>query len=177
MAVLIEAISVVIRTEALLKKYPGGWNAFSVIVPNKTLCSDNELTRVGFMTPQDVGAFINKLQQVGLEFLQSENTIDLAVVDQLRGPTTSCAWLEFGHVNMGSSGHKVAVCRLVGSQSMQVFTPDGWKYEDSLSASHGFVSNDDVHKSLVFLRKENGVDIFLDKSSGKDVYVGRTSDN
>ena len=177
MAVLIEAISVVIRTEALLKKYPGGWNAFLTIVPNKTICSDNELTRVGFMTPQDVGAFINKLQQAGLEFLRSENAVDLAVVDQLRGPTTPCDWLEFGHINMSSNGNKVATCRLAGSQSIQIATPNGWKYEGSLSASHGFVSNEDAHKNLEFLRNENGVDVFLDKTSGKEVYVGRTSNN
>src|SRR5689334_25092681 len=99
MAVLIEGISVVIRTEALLKKYPGGWNAFLAIVPNRTLCSDNELTRVGFMTPQDVKAFVTQLQQSGLEFLRSETPIDLAVVDQNQGPIRPCNWLEFGHLN------------------------------------------------------------------------------
>lgn len=92
MAILIEGISVVIRAEALLKKYRGGWNAFLAIVPNNTLCSDNELTRVGFMTPQDVGAFVNKLEQAGLEFLRSGNAVDLVVVDQLRGSTTPCRY-------------------------------------------------------------------------------------
>jgi hypothetical protein len=177
MAVLIEGISVVIRTEALLKKYPGGWGAFLAIIPNKTLCSDNELTRVGFMTPQDVGSFINILQQAGLEFQKSGNAIDLVVIDQLRGPTTWCEWIEFGHINMNANGNKVAVCRLAGSQSMQVVTPNGWKYEGSLSASHGFVSNDDANKNLEFLRNENGVDVYLDKTTGEEVYVGRTSNN
>jgi hypothetical protein len=53
MAVLIEAISVVIRADTLLKKFPGGWGAFKLIVPNQTLCADNEIVRVGFMAPQD----------------------------------------------------------------------------------------------------------------------------
>jgi len=177
MAILIEGISVVIRAEALLKKYRGGWNAFLAIVPNNTLCSDNELTRVGFMTPQDVGAFVNKLEQAGLEFLRSGNAVDLVVVDQLRGSTTPCNWIEFGHINMGANGNKVAACRLTGSQLMQIVTPDGWKYEGSLSASHGFVANEDVNKNLEFLRSENGVDVYLDKNTGKEVYVGRTSGN
>lgn len=124
MAVLIEAISVVIRTDALLEKFPGGWNAFVKIVPNNTLCSDNELARVGFMAPQDVSVFVGKLQHAGLVFLHAEKAVDLAVVDQLRGSTTQCDWLEFGHINMGP-GQEVAVCRLAGSQSMQIFTPDG----------------------------------------------------
>ena len=54
MAVLIEAISVVVRADELLKKFPGGWDAFKSIVPNQTLCADNEIVRVGFMSPQDV---------------------------------------------------------------------------------------------------------------------------
>ena len=173
MAVLIEAISVVIRINVLFEKYPGGWNAFKKIVPNNTLCSDNELARVGFMAPQDVSAFVGDLQQSGLVFLHSEKAVDLAVVDQLRGPTTPCDWLEFGHISMGP-GQQVAVCRLAGSQSMQIFTPDGWEYEGSLSASQSFVSNENVNKDLKFLRTENGVDVYLNKTTGKEVYIGRT---
>ena len=66
MAVLIEAISVVVRADELLKKFPGGWDAFKAIVPNQTLCADNEIVRVGFMVPQDVESFIKRLQRVGL---------------------------------------------------------------------------------------------------------------
>ena len=174
MAVLVEGISIVIRIDALLKKYPGGWNAFVAAVPNKTLCSDNEIARVGFMTPQDVRAFVTQLEQSGLEFLRSENPVDLAVVDQLQGPIRPCDWLEFGHVNIGPAA-KVAACRLIGSQTMELATPNGWKYDGSLSASHGFVPNEDVPKNLEFLRHENGVDVYLDKTSGKEVYIGRTS--
>jgi hypothetical protein len=46
MSVLIEAISVVMRADELLKKFPGGWDAFKGIVPNQTLCADNEIVRV-----------------------------------------------------------------------------------------------------------------------------------
>jgi hypothetical protein len=73
---------------------------------------------------------------------------------------------------MGSG--KVAACRLAGSQSTQIFTPDGWKYEGSLSASHGFVPNESIKKDLEYLRTENGIDVYLDKTSGREVYVGRT---
>ena len=69
MAVLIEAISVVVRADVLLQKFPGGWEAFKSIIPNQTLCADNEIVRVGFMSPQDVESFVKKLQDAGLEFL------------------------------------------------------------------------------------------------------------
>ena len=54
MAVLVEAISVIVRAAAIHQKYPGGWEAFKRIIPNQTLCADNELVRIGFMTPDDV---------------------------------------------------------------------------------------------------------------------------
>jgi hypothetical protein len=174
MAVLIEGISVVIRIDALLNKFPGGWNAFVLTVPNKTLCSDNEIARVGFMTPQDVKAFVTQLEQSGLEFIRSGIPVDLAVIDQRQGPMKPCEWLEFGHINIDPTA-KVAACRLTGSQTMELATPNGWKYEGSLSASHGYVPNEDVPKNLEFLRHEKGVDVYLDKTSGTEVYVGRTS--
>ena len=40
LAVLVEALSVVVRCEAIVKKYSGGADAFMSAIPNKTLCSD-----------------------------------------------------------------------------------------------------------------------------------------
>jgi hypothetical protein len=134
MAVLIEAISVVVRADELLKKFPGGWNAFKGIVPNQTLCADNEIVSVGFMVPQDVESFIKKLQRAGLEFLRGGEAIEVAVADQMRGLTSKCTWLEFGHVNIDGSGPRVAACWLVGSQVKQVVTPPDWKFEGSLNS-------------------------------------------
>ena len=50
MPVLLEALSVVIRAEALLTRFHGGWDAFVQGVPNRTLCADGFLARVGFLT-------------------------------------------------------------------------------------------------------------------------------
>jgi len=65
MAVLVEAISVIVRRKAIDHSYPGGWDAFVAEVPNKTLCADDQLARVGFMTPQDVQNFIRALGDRG----------------------------------------------------------------------------------------------------------------
>lgn len=176
MAVLIEAISVVVRADALLKKYPGGWGAFEKAAPNQTLCADGEIVRVGFMTPVDVESFIKSLQHAGLEFLRDGRAIEIAVVDQMRGPTSQCDWLEFGHMNLGDNGPRIAACRLAGSSVLEVVLPPEWKPEDSLSSSFGFVPLEHAKKGLKYLRHENGLDVYLSSVTGKEVYVGRTGE-
>ena len=80
MPVLIEAISIVIRAEVVNKLYPGGWDGFRDDCPNKTLCEDNELIRVGFMTPTDAQQFVNDLAKFGIEYVRDGKAIDLVVV-------------------------------------------------------------------------------------------------
>ena len=176
MAVLIEGISVVVRVDELLKKFPGGWDAFKNIVPNQTLCADNEIARVGFMAPQDVESFIKQLQRVGLVFLCDGEAIDIAVADQMHGITSNCKWLEFGHVDMDGCATRIAACRLVGSCVNQVITPPNWRYEDSLSSTFGFVPNEHAEKGIKYLRHENGLDVYLNPITGQEMYVGRTGD-
>jgi len=45
-AILIEAISVVIKRSVIDNKFPGGWEAFAEDCPNQTLCADSALARV-----------------------------------------------------------------------------------------------------------------------------------
>ena len=46
MAVLVEAISVIVQRDAIEKRFHGGWREFENAVPNSTLCADDELARV-----------------------------------------------------------------------------------------------------------------------------------
>ena len=127
MAVLIEATSVVIRIDSLMKKYPGGWGAFKVAAPSQTLCSDQEIARVGFNAPQDAESFVKQMQAAGLEYLRNGEAIDIAIADADRGPTAKCAWLEFGRATINRNGREVAICRLAGSTVPHVATPPGWQ--------------------------------------------------
>jgi hypothetical protein len=172
MAVLVEGISGVVRVEAIRDRYPGGWPAFRAGAPNETLCSDDELARLGFMVPGDVEAFIESLERSGLRFLDAGSAMDCVVVDQLRGPTVSCQWIEFGRVPV--DGGEVAACRLAGSQSNLLITPDGWSYAGSLSQTFGFVPSGAEAKSLIFLRHEGGVDVYFNRTTRKEVFVGRS---
>ena len=87
MAVLVEALSVIVRNATLESLYPGGVSGYAADCPNRTFCSDGVLTRVGFMTPDDVGAFLERLETRGLVFLHDGAAADIAVVDQHEGPT------------------------------------------------------------------------------------------
>lgn len=139
MAVLIEAISVVIRLDRLMAAFEEDWDAFKALVPNDTLCSDNELVRVGFMAPHDVEGFCNILQACGLRHLAEGHAIDFVVVDQQRGFTSPCDWADFGHIDwQGDRARRMPVCRLKGSRARTIMVPEGWEWERSLIASFGF---------------------------------------
>jgi hypothetical protein len=180
MAVLVEAISVVVRRDSIDRSFVGGWDAFAACVPNATLCTDSQLARVGFMDPKAVGNFVEGLQAAGLVFLQSGKCTDIVVVDQQRGPTMPCEWLEFAHIPFGKSGGKVAACWLfegprlaVGIHlpaSIELATPNGWTFDGSISERFSFVPNEDVVEHLKYLRTESGLNVFRDTSTGREVF-------
>ena len=60
------------------------------------------------------------------------------------------------------------------SEDNTIITPEGWKFEGSLSAKHTFVPNESVDENLKFLRSEEGMDVFLNLKIGKEVYTART---
>jgi len=175
MAVLVEAISVVIRAEVIVGRYPGGWEQFRNDCPNKTLCADGELIRVGFMAPDDTRQFVESLGRCGIEYLQNGHAADLVVADQQRGFAAPCDWAEFGRVDWeGDPRRQVAACRARDSKSDRVVTPPGWNYDGSLSAKFRFVETGCIPEFMDFLRHEDGLDVYHDLKTGKEVYVGRT---
>jgi hypothetical protein len=185
MAVLVEAISVVVRRDSIERSFNGGWTAFVSCVPNATLCTDSQLAGVGFMDPKAVGKFVGCLQAAGLVFLKAGKCVDITVVDQQRGPTMPCEWLEFARIPFGKSGEKVAACwlfegpRLAAGvhfpgKSIDLATPNGWTFQGSISEQFSFVSNEDVGERLRHLRTESGLDLFLHKSTGREVFKPRS---
>jgi hypothetical protein len=107
MAVLIEAISVVVRVDRIVGKLRGGIEAFKRIVPNENFCADGELARVGFMAPNDVKAFVAELEAGGLQYLDDKRqAIDISVVDQRNGPTAECGRPRAGRRCLSGSRHR-----------------------------------------------------------------------
>ncbi len=159
MAVLVEAISVIIRRDAINARFSGGWRAFLEAAPNSTLCSDEHLTRVGFMSPADALVFIKQMEKGGLIFLRNGQAADIAIVDQLCGPTTPTEWLEFAYLPFEGPEDTVAACWLfegpqilagIGTHlpglKFQLFTPVGWDYEDSLSKYPQFLTRECIQE-------------------------------
>jgi hypothetical protein len=175
MAVLVEAISVVIRVDALKHAFPGGWESFKEIVPNRTLCCDNEVARIGFMAPADAQSFVAELESHGLCHQLDGEAKDIVVMDQLRGPATHCTWIEFGHIPFGPDNRqRIAVCRQDRSESNAVMLPDGWTFEGSMSQKCDFRPLSNLTDDLTFVRREGNIDVYIDRCNGKEVYVGRT---
>lgn len=187
MAVLCEALSVIVRRDAIDARYPGGWDAFAAAAPNDTLCTDGALARVGFMAPPEVDRFLRRLVAAGLRFMADGRCVDLAVVDQLRGPTARVDWLEYGTLPLGVPGRHVAACWLhegprqavglhVPGDGLRLVVPAGWQYEGSISAAPGFVPTAEIGRRMRFLRREDGVDVYLDLASGEERFLARSVD-
>ncbi len=172
MAVLIEAISVIIRRTTINDKYPGGWDDFVLTAPNNTLCADDKIARVGFMSPDDVKSFIKGLEKNGFIYLADGKAVDIAVIDQLKGFMVPCDWLSAGHVEINGQ-YKIAACKLKKCRSYHIALPEDWIYEQSLSREYAYVPSEHMDKSMKYLRHENGVDVYLNLLTDEEVYVGR----
>jgi len=120
-AVLVEALSVIVRNATLEALYPGGVSGYAADCPNWTFCSDGVLTRVGFMAPDDVAAFVERLEACGLKVLRAGAATEMAVVDQLQGRTTRGGWIEGGEDTAG-----IRCGGLRGSPRSALATPAGW---------------------------------------------------
>ena len=176
MAVLVEAISVVIKLEAIMDRYPGGFVAFKENVPNQTLCWDDHIVRVGFMVPQDANKFINALEANGLRHLDNDEcAVDLIKIDQVGGPVNDCDWIMTGQLSIDAAEEQyVGIALLLGTDDPELSLPVGWKYERSLSQQFSVTRPDEMGKSLTFLRHEDGNDVFHNVLTGGEVYMGRT---
>lgn len=139
MSVLVEGISVIIKRDAIDQRFPGGWEGFINIVPNQTFCFDDHLARVGFLGPPDVEHFSSVLRAYGLIFVENEQFVDFAIVDQIEGPTLPCVWLDFFRLTLFHPHMDVAAGKLKGTYDgenaddpgVKLAIPPGWDYEES----------------------------------------------
>ena len=175
MAVLVEGLSVIARSNGISKHYEGGDKAFIAEVPTANFCFDGELTRIGFMHPEDVSLYTQLLSERGLNHISKTGSTDFVVVDQLQGLLDQCAWLKF--CKIGKQAFSIAVCSLVGGQVTGVAVPDGWEYEGSLSREFGWTRIDGSATQLQFVRRSGHTDVYLDELSGKEMYCVRYGSN
>lgn len=165
MAVLAEALSVIVPVNVLNARLAGGLADYRAMVPNRTLCTDGRLTRVGFMVPADVKAFVENLEGLGLRLKDEHGFAEIAVVDQLSGPTQPCSWIRFARHAEGYSS-----VRLVDELSVgQVAAPDGWECAHSLSLR--LVTNEEMETRLIDMGQHDGNHVLLDTRTGRETYA------
>ena len=125
--------------------------------------------------PDDVKKFIEDLKDYGIIYLKNGKSHDLVVVDQIYGFASDCDWAEFGTIDWdGDPNKEISACRIKESRIDQVITPEGWEYENSLSKNYKFVRSSEKNEKVVFLRHEDGLDVYIDLETGKEVFIGRS---
>ena len=174
-AVLIEAISVVVLRHRIVESYPGGWAAFKREVPNGTLCYDTHLARVGFMSSQDVRHWVKQLEMSGLSFEVEERAVDMAVVDQLQGLTVRCDWLRWGELPIDDAF--VAAAWVPSDTERHLATPAEWSFHGSLSDQHTFIpEEDELSHRFDVVGEGSGVLEIQDKMTGARKFLGSPFD-
>jgi hypothetical protein len=147
MAVLVEALCVIVRRSTIDEKYPGGWKKFETDHQALPLCADDKIMRLSFTSPLDMRIFIRELEKLGFTYMKDGESAEIAIVDQSRGLMAPCDWLEYGHVSIGDGRTKVAACRLAGCPAKSIVLPLGWVYKHSLSERYRIDSSEDPDKA------------------------------
>lgn len=130
MAVLIEAFSVIVREDAIHKKYSGGMHQFLADIPNNTHCSDRLLSRIGFMLMDDAFGFQAHLMRTGLHCTgDEEENLDIAIGMQGKGLITKSAWLQGHMINLNNDDQIVTACSLKGDNRKTLAFPADWTFE------------------------------------------------
>jgi hypothetical protein len=98
----------------------------------------------------------------------------MIVADQHHGFTTRCDWAEIGVIDWQDDPKlPVVACRVCGSKRTELWVPEGWSYEGSMFRGSTFVPSGEEKNHVVFLRHENGLDVYRDVRTGEEVFVGR----
>jgi hypothetical protein len=85
MAVLIDAVTVVVTIPSLNEHYPGGLDAFTQHAPNGTCRSDGAIAGISFMVPADAWLFVRSLTRHGFVDPSTTRSSDVGVVEQHTG--------------------------------------------------------------------------------------------
>lgn len=166
MSVLLEALSVVLRAATLDALDTTAPDLYGRIITNATFRADGRLAAVSFRSPHDVGALCDALVAAGLVLDENDAFVDVAVVDQVRGPTRDCDWLDcYAH----DDGY--AICCPAGEDPGGMAAYEGWSADDRPDLE--YIDGAEMGERLRFLRRDGNRDVFLDRDSGEEVFIER----
>ena len=199
MAVLIEALNIVLRDE-IFNIDPSKREVFLQNIPTKAFCSDGILYRVGFMDPKYAEQYIHYLEnELHLKYLDDENSAqDFVVVDMLKGPTTKCNWIDFKRESLFAHRKEFQKCdeefsiawsvdNYVGKvdeyyvvnvdeqEISEQFLEDGISFPKDWNPDKAIYSSDllaNPEMDLEEINRDNTTITYKKKSTGELVYVG-----
>ncbi|MDB4821612.1 hypothetical protein OAH81_01060 [Candidatus Pseudothioglobus singularis] len=156
MAVFCEFISLIILRDSIDKYFPGGWKRFVLEVPNRSMATDEEVVRVGFMNPADTNIYLEFLKGEGLQYRQSgdREIDDISDLDQFMGHSDDRQWLEFGDRVFNESKYFCAWKK--GSLIDTIARPS------DAGQMMTNVSPEIFNERFKYLRTENGLEIYSD---------------
>lgn len=176
MAIIIEAINIIIKREMVDNKCKGGFLGLLADISFMELPwhMDKELVRIGFMDPDSLNHFIPALIERGIEFNE-----DWCIVDMMSGPTQPCVWFGFGRQMLFKNGSNIGVS--FGSYSIgwlksknhlgiicdenkeyYLASPKGWTFNNAITNINN-VPIEDTKKLLISLGLPNGMVPFIDE--------------
>lgn len=174
MPVIADALSVIIKDSSIRTKFIGGIDAFYDSIPNSTHCTDGEIHRVGFMTPDDNEHYTDFLERNGLVFFVNGKFIDLAIVDMQIGPTVKCPWIGFarnkffsGQTQWKRSEELFSIVWLQNENlpygipansnfEINIAFPENWTPDKAINCNN-FILTEDAEKNLVVLDNDDGI--------------------
>jgi len=164
MAIAIEAVTVVVKNEAIEHRYPGGAETFRSNIPNRTFCADESLSRCSFMVEADAEAFLKELGSLGLRVEDGSDAVICDAFHQAMRP--ACDWLLMG------AYQKSVIAWLAGEDVKTIVGPPGWDPENPKPLK--FSTTAEAAKRLKYLRSDGNVHAYWDKEDNVEVYIGRT---
>ena len=161
MSITIEGFSVVAKWE-LVQPF---LDDDRIVPPNRMFLGDEHIWRCSFMSNDDAGAFIKKLEALGLNGSTGPNP-DVVLVNEFNHDVYPyCEWLQLGNYQ------KAIVAWLAGSDPEKLVAHEGF----DPAVGSGLLFRDKTNlQDLEFLRVEGNIEVYLDKRSGAEVYLGRT---
>ena len=136
-----------------------------IVPPNRMYLGDDDIWRCSFMSNDDAGAFIKKLEALGLNGSTGPNP-DVVLVNEFNHEVYPyCEWLQLGNYQ------KAIVAWMAGSDPEKLVSHEGF----DPAVGSGLLFRDKTNlEDLEFLRVEGNAEVYLDKQSGAEVYLGRT---
>jgi hypothetical protein len=167
MAVLIEALTLVVPQRELDLRFPGGTEAFCQAMlelekPPRFVCmADERLVNASFYDPPHLLPAVELLEANGFTDVEEDGGfLDFAYVDQRYGPTMPCNWLKWRQHPDGFT-----YAWLVGAEAGDMAAPEGWTPEQSKALTRTDLR--DETGRMIRLAKEGELETWLDLETGQ----------